>query len=121
MAVFQGTRLRTTALPATTPIARRATAPASGHSGARVSPTGLLLAGILATTMLGLVYLTQTLGSSATSSRISDLETQRAVLTTQLQRQATQVLLGTDSVAMEQRAQELGLRKQGEIIVLKAP
>ena len=70
MAVYQGVRLRTSALPPATPLPRaragRATT-ATTTTAPRLRPVGLLMAGILGATMLGLVYLTQTLGANATS------------------------------------------------------
>ncbi len=80
MAVYQGVRLRTSALPPATPLPRtraaRATT-ATSTTTPRLRPVGLLMAGILASTMLGLVYLTQTLGANATSEVIGGLRTSR--------------------------------------------
>ena len=84
MAVYQGTRLRTSAHPAAGTSARRSrsAAPATVSPVPRVRPMGLLMAAIVAATMLGLVYLTQTLGTNATSTEVYQLETERNELIT---------------------------------------
>jgi hypothetical protein len=122
MAVFQAARLRTTTLPAPARLVRRrsaATTAAQATPGVR--PAGLLLAAILVSTMLGLAYLTQTLGSSATSSEIQGLVSSAKKLDTNLSVQSVQVaeLTGADVVIAS--ARKLGLRKLDERIVLRAP
>lgn len=122
MAVFQGARLRTTALPAADPVARpRVAGPATVRSSQRVRPMGRVMAAILVATMLGLAYLTQTLGSNATSSEIRALETQRAELTKDLRNQVIQVeyLVDADRIIDEARARDL--KKLGDLVVLQAP
>lgn len=121
MAVQQATRLRTAALPVARPGIRPPAAGAAAGRSARVRPVGMLLAAILAATVLGLVYLTQTLGSNATSSEIHRLEGQRADLTKELRRQAVQVWARTDSEAIVRKATALGLRDLGDPVVLRAP
>ena len=92
MAVFQGARLRTAALPAgpaDAPRHARQSRAATGRPPAadRASSWRAILAG----TMLGLVYLTQTLGSNATSSEIDDLAAEREDLARQLRNLAVAV------------------------------
>ena len=66
----------------------------------RVRPMGVLMAAILAATMLGLVYLTQTLGSNATSTEIGQLEDQRTKLDIDLDRQAVRSWSSTEADAI---------------------
>ena len=123
MAVFQGARLRSTALPtADMAVGRpRSAAPATVRSTPRVRPMGLLMAGIITATMLGLVYLTQTLGSNATSSEIRYLDAQRSELADDLRRQAVLVESFTDPEVVTKAARGLKLRKLGDVVVLPVP
>ncbi len=129
MAVFQGARLPTTALPAARSVARpRLAAPAIPRSvpsavrtTPRVRPAGLLMAGILAATMLGLVYLTQTLGANATSSEIRDLDNQREALGITIGRQALQAKDLTKADTVISDARDLGLYELDDRLVLSAP
>jgi hypothetical protein len=122
MAVFSGARLRTVALPGSAAAARQA---GSGQGLRRpalhLRPTGLLMAAILAGTMLGLVYLTQTLGSNATNSEISDLTSRREELGRQLRNLAVAVETYSDAEEIGRRAHKLGLVKLGDVVVLTAP
>jgi hypothetical protein len=82
---------------------------------------GVLMAAIVAATMLGLVYLTQTLGSNATSSEIRGLEAQRTELVRDIDRQ---VIIANDLIEDEvvgRKARQLGLKKLGAAVVLRAP
>ncbi len=129
MAVFQGARLPTTALPAARPVARpRLAAPAIPRSAPpavratpRVRPAGMLMAGILAATMLGLVYLTQTLGANAASSEIRSLDNQREALGMTIGRQALKAKDLTKADTVISNARNLGLRELDERLVLSAP
>jgi len=123
MAVFQGARLRSTALPAAGVAARspRVAAPVSVRSTQRVRPMGVLMAAIMAATILGLVYLTQTLGSNATNSEIRRLETQRAELVKDISRQVIIVNDFIEGDVITKRARQLGLKKLGDPVVLRAP
>ena len=122
MAVFQGARLRAVALPE-----RGFERPARGVAvpvvGAlpRPRPAGLLLAAILAGTMVGMVYLTQTLASNATSSEISDLADRRGEIARQLRNQALAIETWADEGEVSRKARQLGLRPLGDVIVLPAP
>jgi hypothetical protein len=122
MAVFQAARLRSAA-QVEQPVIRR---PQLGSSAlvrpaARLRPAGLLMAAILAATMLGLVYLTQTLGSNATSSEIRDLAAQREELGRLLRNQALAVETYADPEEIGRRARKLGMVTLGDVVVLKVP
>lgn len=122
MAVFQAARLQGAA-QADYPAARhpRVTSSSRARPAARLRPTGLLLAAILAATMLGLVYLTQTLGSNAVSSEIRDLAAQREELGRLLRNQALAVETYADPEVIGRRAHKLGLITLGDVVVLTAP
>jgi outer membrane murein-binding lipoprotein Lpp len=122
MAVIQAARLRS-ARGASPPVyhrARIATA-TGGRSAPRLRPAGILMAAILASTMLGLVYLTQTLGSNATSSQIRDLAAQREELGRQLRNQALAVETYADPVEVGRKALKRGLVELDDVLVLKVP
>ena len=126
MAAFSGARLRTVALPASSTAAsteRRARGGAQPlrRPAVHLRPTGLLVAAILAATMLGLVYLTQTLGSNATSSEITDLTSRREDLGRQLRNLAVAVETNADAEEVGRRARKLGLVELGDVVVLSAP
>jgi len=122
MAVFQGARLRTGALPTAAVVDRpRAAVPSTIRTTRRARPMGRIMAGIVIATMLGLVYLTQTLGSNATNSEIRSLDSQRGKLTRELHRQAIQVEALTLADVITKRAGKQGLRKLGVRVVLPAP
>jgi hypothetical protein len=122
MAVFQGARLRTSAIPERgfERAARGVVGPLTGALP-RPRPAGVLLAGILAATMLGLVYLTQTLASNATYSEIGDLAERREEVGRQLRNQALAVQTWADEAEVSRKARALGLRQLGDIVVLPAP
>jgi hypothetical protein len=82
---------------------------------------GILIAGILVATMVGLAYLTQTLGSNTTSAQIGDLTSKSNNLADQLRLQKSNVELATDASAIAKRARELGLKPLGEPLVLSVP
>ena len=122
MAVFGGARLRAIALPATpADAAARRTAYRAARTASRLRPTGLLMAFIVAATMLGLVYLTQTLGSNATSSEIHDLAAQREELGRQLRNLAVAVETYADPEELGRLARRRGLVALDDVIVLPAP
>jgi hypothetical protein len=82
---------------------------------------GLLMAGIVATTLLGLVYLTQTLGSNATSHEIGALEDQRQELDRKIRIHEVIALELTQAEVIVPAAQKQKLKRLGEPIVLPAP
>lgn len=123
MAVYQGARLRGNPLAASAAratSAERAAPKVPGGQG-RVRPTGLLIATIVAATILGLVYLTQTLGSNATTSEVAALEAKQVELRTTITRQALWVMGETEDEAVRARAKPLKLTKLGQPLVLRAP
>jgi hypothetical protein len=125
MAVFQAARLRSTALPAASvsgPAVRpRASATAAVRATHSVRPVGLLLAGILVATMLGLAYLTQTLGTNATSSQVDQLQAESVTLQATLRNQSFQLAELTEVDLIRASAQRQGLRSLGKPTVLQAP
>jgi hypothetical protein len=127
MAVFQGTRARSGLGHATPLPARRsrrtAPAPTSGltRATARVRPTGLLMAAIMAATMLAMVYLTQTLGANATTSEIYQLNDERDALVTEVTRQQADVFNGTEPDAVIHKLRKLKLARLDAPVVLRAP
>jgi hypothetical protein len=124
MAVFQAARLRNAALPAPAYRTRRhSSAVISTHVTPGVRPAGLLMAAILVSTMLGLAYLTQTLGTSATGSAVQKLESTARGLDTKLSVQSAQVADLTEADVVIANARQQGLRKLDDEIklVLRAP
>ena len=79
------------------------------------------MAGILVSTMLGLAYLTQTLGSSATSSEIRELESSAQELGRRLSVQSVRVAGLTEADAVIASARKQGLHKVDDKIHLRAP
>ena len=123
MAVLGGTRVRSSALStvhASTGRPRVVT-PAPARPAPRVRPIGLFMGGIVAATMLGLVYLTQTLGANATDSEVRMLSVESAQLEDRLRRQAVWVQTFTDADEVSERAKDLGLRRLGDVLVLPTP
>jgi len=123
MAVYQGTRLRSGAVRAAGTPARpvRSAAPAGVSAVPRVRPMGLLMAAIVAVTMLGLVYLTQTLGTNATSTEIGLLQTKRNELITDIKRLEIEALDMTQAEVIVPKARKQNLKRLGAPIVLPAP
>jgi hypothetical protein len=79
------------------------------------------MAAIMAATMLGLVYLTQTLGANATNSAIYRLEVQLTDLKKVVTRQEADVLNATEADAVIARLKPLKLGRLGPPTVLRAP
>lgn len=124
MAVFQAARLRSTALPAaasSTPAVRPRASAAAVRSATGVRPVGLLMAGILVSTMLGLAYLTQTLGTNATSNQVELLQADSDKLNATLRNQSFQVDELTEVDLIRASAQKQGFRSLGKPTVLRAP
>lgn len=126
MAVFQGARLRNVTLPAqpavrarTRRISARPLAPARPASGVR--PMGVLIATILVVTMVALAYLTQTLGSNATSGEISKLTAAINQSQGLIGAQALAVDYSIDPGRVAKRAADLRLKPLGDPVVLPAP
>lgn len=123
MAVYQGARLRTTATHADAIPARRARAVAPGAviTAPRARPMGVVMAVIVAATILGLVYLTQTLGSNATGTEIFLLEKERGEILNGTRRLQIQALKLTGPDVIVPKAKKRNLKNLGEIHVLTAP
>ena len=125
MAVYQGARLRTDALPAGGVASRQARAAAlpstNTTTNSRVRPMGLLMAVIVAVTMLGLVDLPQTLGSSATDTEIWRLQKASGELVADTRTLQIQVLKATESDEIVPEAKKLKLQRLGQPKVLTAP
>jgi hypothetical protein len=127
MAVFQGARLRTTGLRARSAElpARSAQRNARGVLAparpTRLRATSVLMGVTLAGTMLGLVYLTQTLGANATSAQITELEGLRVDLQRRLDNQGVAVGFAADPTEIGRRAKALGLVQLRDPRTLSAP
>jgi hypothetical protein len=123
MAVFPGARLRTIELPVRGGArpAARALPKASAPAAPRVRPTGMLMAAILTATMLGLVYLTQTLGSNATSMEINKLASDGQKLQSQLLNQKAKIESDANPDSIARKAGKIGLRRLDDRLVLRAP
>ncbi len=123
MAAYQGARLRNDAPSAAASLARssRAVGPAAAGTTPRVRPMGLLMAAIVAATMVGMVYLTQTLGTNATSYEIYQLEGERNDLIVKIKRLEIKALDMTQAEELEPLARKQGLKRLDEPVVLPAP
>jgi len=89
------------------PARRRLSRP--DRASRRAHPVGILLAAVLVTFMLGLIYLAQTIHIAATNYRIEQLAGERDDLHRQVQTVETSVLRwGTEPTVFD-RAQRLGL------------
>ena len=79
------------------------------------------MAAILTATMIGLVYLTQTLASNATSLEIRTLASQSQTLRAQLLNQRSKIEIEANEDAIVRAAKRIGLVKLGEAVVVEAP
>jgi hypothetical protein len=79
------------------------------------------MAAIVAATMLGLVYLTQTLGSNAASSEIRSLAVEGEKVARHINNLALSVQIDSDPEAIIKRATALGLKRLDEAVVLTVP
>lgn len=121
MAVLQGARLRTGAMPAARSAPARVAVPAAVPASSRVRPIGLFMAAIVIATLVALAYLTQTLGSNATSAEIRDYQAEQVEAKDEIRRQATLVQLKVDTDDIRTEARRLKLKKLSKPIVLEAP
>ena len=121
MAVYQGVRLRSTALPAPRAVERPTRSIDAQALPVRVRPASVLVATILAATMVGLLYLTQTLASAATSVEIERLSAERAALERQLQTQRVTIQSETARALVEEWAAAHGLVELGRSVTVPAP
>lgn len=119
MAVYQGARLRATAVPsAEAPAFRRRAARPAMTSPPRIRPAASLVATILVATILGLVYLTQTLGANASSVEIASLAAQRESFQRQLLNQRSLIAQQTTDGRIEAWAEANGLVDLGEPVIV---
>jgi hypothetical protein len=79
------------------------------------------MAAIVAATMLGLVYLTQTLGSNATSSEIRSLAADGDDVARHINNHALSVQVNSDPEEIIKRATALGLKRLDVPVVLTVP
>lgn len=79
------------------------------------------MAAIMAATMLGLVYLTQTLGANATNTAIHQLEGELKDLQTKVRRQEADVLNATEADEVIARLKPLKLVRLDDPEVVRAP
>jgi cell division protein FtsL len=82
---------------------------------------GMLMAAIVVVTMLGLVYLTPTLGTNATSTEIGRLEAQLEKLDIDIKRNEVQALEMTQAEAIIPQAKKQDLKRLDAPRVLTAP
>lgn len=82
---------------------------------------GLIMAVIVAATMLGLVYLTQTLGTNAKTTEIAILEGQAWQIARDTKTLQAQIRRATEAEIIVPKAQDQKLKKLGGITVLQAP
>jgi hypothetical protein len=118
MAVFQGARLRSSGLPVAAERDIRRVLPTARQ--ARLRPASALMGVILAGTMLGLVYLTQTLGSNAATAEIAELRAVQQDLMRRITNQGLAVQFAADPVELERAARRLGLERL-DTLTLSAP
>jgi hypothetical protein len=79
------------------------------------------MAAIVAATMLGLVYLTQTLGSNAASSEIRGLAADGDKVARRINNFALSVQIDSDPEEIIKRATALGLKRLDDPVVLTVP
>lgn len=82
---------------------------------------GILIAMILVATMVGLAYLSQTLGTNATTEEINEMTGKANAARKILSRQALLIDFDTDPQVIARKAGELRLRSLGDPVVLRAP
>ena len=82
---------------------------------------GLLMAAIVGSTIVGMVYLTQTLGTNAASTEIDLLELQRNQLIQEIKRHEIVALDMTQAEVIVPLARDQKLKRLGEPVVLPAP
>jgi hypothetical protein len=119
MAVYQGARYRTSALPVgARPVAQRRTGRTPVRARTRVRPVTVVLAGILIAFLLGLVYLTQTLQAGVANYQIDNLISERQVLQQQLQtEQGAAAQWGSESFVIAWAQQQQLISLGGKVIV----
>lgn len=109
MAVYQGARLMTGALA----LPRRRQ-PARSRAGRRASGLALALAGILVAFLLGLFYLTQTIGAATAAYDIDGLQAGAQRLQQQIQTLGGEIARWGAEPAIVKGAQQNGLSRVAE-------
>ena len=127
MAVYQGTPLPAARLraPLATPRVSelppaRRTARLAAREQHGLRTVAVVLALILAGTIFGLAYLTQTLGAASARFEIDELSRERQVLFQELQSQQGTIARGGSEALVVGWAQRDGLDRLGATIRLKA-
>ena len=116
MTAFQGARPR--ARQVSFPRRRRLSVPV--RAGGRAHPVGRMLAAVLMTLLLGLLYLGQTINLAATNYQVDQLLKQRDDLARQVQTLETTMLRwGAEPMVLD-RAQQAGLDSLGTRIRITA-
>jgi hypothetical protein len=109
MTADQGARPR----PRQVSLPRRRRLSAPVRAGRRAHPVGRVLAGVLMTLLLGLLYLGQTINLAATNYQVDQLLTERDDLARQVQTLETTMLRwGAEPMVLD-RAQQAGLDSLG--------
>jgi hypothetical protein len=113
MAIYQGTRIRTSSLPMGARVAARRSAriPARAHRGLR--SISLTLAAIVIAFLLSLVYLTQTLQTAVTRHQIDNLLAERTALQQEQQSQLGAVAQSASEEVVINWAAQHGLDRLG--------
>ncbi len=123
MAVYQGTRQQVLL-----PGARRAVGPVerrprrtTSRAQRRVRPVALILVGIVAAFLLGLVHLTQTLQAAAVRYEIDSLRAEQAQLHREIQTQLGTIARWGSEPQVLEWAQQNGLSRLGGKIHVPSP
>lgn len=118
MTLGHGVRAQVSALPARAALLPRGRVGMPRVPTRRIRPAGMVIAVILMSTLLGLVYLTQTLRAAATSLEIATLEAQNAELWRELMSQDTVIRGASARPAVLQWALRRGLDDLGRVSVV---
>ncbi len=120
MAIYQGARLGNAGFRAETVTAAPRRAVRSAEvAGPRVRPAALLVAIILVGTILGLAYLTQTLGANASNVEIGQLAADRGQFQRQLLTQRSTIGQRTTDGLIEDKAVASGLADLGDAVIVR--
>ena len=114
MTAYQGARPRTGLLPRR----RRISAPV--RAGRRAHPVGRMLAAVLMTLLIGLIYLGQTINLAATNYELDRVIAERDDLRRQLQTLETTMLRWGVEPMIVDRAQQAGLNSLGAKVRIPA-
>ena len=121
MAVYQGARYRTPALPiGARPVTQPRTTRVSVRARTRVRPVTVVLAGILVAFLFGLMYLTQTLQAGVANYQIDSLMLERQQLQQQLQSERGDAAQWGSESQVTSWAQQQGLSRLGQKVRVPA-